>query len=621
MRVKPYAYRPLQQGEIRCLRILPARNQDDELVIEIRHKLLQSPETVYDALSYTWGSQAVESGVTISGNLGYLVIRENCWRFLKHWRKLVLYDNGRDLHRPTSPHVHFSIHNWIWIDSIFINQADEEEKNQQVRQMATIFSRARRTLIWLGSASENTTMTNFFAIRPNFWPDKDPAWLSLGPEMEACLPDVVNEHRSKGVLQWPSRDPLIRNIQNILAADYWIRLWIVQELMLSKDKNFILGNTTYTLRSMLRFIQMCGSINDFLVEEEDYSWNNFIVEGSMNALVRSMTYEYPLPKYDSGQSSANPLFAPMNDLDQAIASFGHHLCHDFRDKVFGLLGLTKLGHVFNIDYKLSKEQFFARVLEHRLLEEQTSSYFKPGIIYEKWVTNIYRAVKPTKIEERDENRLQSLAEPALTQRYYDIIFDVRKVLAQTHPRNLKSWYMTYNMDEWLGVFRDSYAHNMSVEISAHSPSFSQYHVVNDVCIDPTTSQDIGRIYFLFLNVMLFGKRLYWLSSDENFIYDIFTCENVTDIPRDEYGCRQAVLRISLRHITGRLEVLLKRGIRFLPSKSSPNSSNGPSSLINDGGACVFSFTNIEIIELYQLIECLETGPFSKQQPSTINEIK
>jgi hypothetical protein len=44
----------------------------------------------------------------------------------------------------------------IWIDVICINQKDDIEKSQRVRQMAKIYSKASKVLVWLGEAYEDS---------------------------------------------------------------------------------------------------------------------------------------------------------------------------------------------------------------------------------------------------------------------------------------------------------------------------------------------------------------------------------------------------------------------------------------------------------------------------------
>jgi hypothetical protein len=52
----------------------------------------------------------------------------------------------------------------IWVDNVCINQADEEEKNQQVRQMDKVYRRASHVIVWLGIDGHNEAHQAFSTI-------------------------------------------------------------------------------------------------------------------------------------------------------------------------------------------------------------------------------------------------------------------------------------------------------------------------------------------------------------------------------------------------------------------------------------------------------------------------
>jgi hypothetical protein len=83
----------------------------------------------YEALSYTWGSPTPQKYILCNGKR--LPITENCEAALRHLRLPLA---GR----------------LLWVDSICIDQSSIIEKNQQVRLMGHIYSRAKDVMIWLG---------------------------------------------------------------------------------------------------------------------------------------------------------------------------------------------------------------------------------------------------------------------------------------------------------------------------------------------------------------------------------------------------------------------------------------------------------------------------------------
>lgn len=83
----------------------------------------------YEALSYTWGSAHKQYDIEISGNT--LPITENLHLALQHLR------------HPEEDRI-------LWIDAICIDQDNVGERGHQVRQMASIYERVVRAIIWLG---------------------------------------------------------------------------------------------------------------------------------------------------------------------------------------------------------------------------------------------------------------------------------------------------------------------------------------------------------------------------------------------------------------------------------------------------------------------------------------
>jgi hypothetical protein len=132
----PYRHR-LQRGSIRLLRLLP----DDDKNADIQCQLFDYPlgetgdgPSLYEALSYEWGSPAKPHSVFVSGGFP-LPVTANLHAALSQLR-------DRHLART------------LWVDAICINQDDLAEREQQVRLMPGIYYKANRVLVWLGDASD-----------------------------------------------------------------------------------------------------------------------------------------------------------------------------------------------------------------------------------------------------------------------------------------------------------------------------------------------------------------------------------------------------------------------------------------------------------------------------------
>jgi hypothetical protein len=140
---KDYQYQRLNYKlglEIRLVVLYPGHELDD-LVFDIIHRnLLDKP--VYEAVSYTWatvyGDASLSSHVSCRGKK--IAITKNCESMLRTLRRQ-------------------GTNRTIWVDAICIDQENTEERNHQVRLMATIYSNASQVVAYLGPTSEHDSVS------------------------------------------------------------------------------------------------------------------------------------------------------------------------------------------------------------------------------------------------------------------------------------------------------------------------------------------------------------------------------------------------------------------------------------------------------------------------------
>lgn len=186
-----YPLPPLQnpKEEIRLLRFQPADTETTVGVELTAHRLDALP--VYHAISYTWGAPSETATISINGQL--TTVRRNCYYSL--WQVRSHYPNE-----------------YIWIDSICIDQTSISEKNHQVQMMGQIYANANSVLACVGphdAGSEQLVQRRVMA-EPEEYTMKDRAWM------------------------W-------KILKAFWHRPYWERLWIVQELELSKRAIFLCG--------------------------------------------------------------------------------------------------------------------------------------------------------------------------------------------------------------------------------------------------------------------------------------------------------------------------------------------------------------------------------------------
>jgi len=94
----------------------------------------------YEALSYVWGSENNKKPIYVRGNHSNheLRVTANLYAALSHLR-------------------HCVVERLLWVDAVCINQADNDEKGQQVQSMAKIYAKASRVIVWLVDPPKKVT--------------------------------------------------------------------------------------------------------------------------------------------------------------------------------------------------------------------------------------------------------------------------------------------------------------------------------------------------------------------------------------------------------------------------------------------------------------------------------
>ena len=242
------------------------------------------PVPSYVAVSYTWGRN--DTAYRIYVNNRHFAIRSNCHYALKQvWA-----------HYPDQ---------YIWLDSICINQDDADEKSIQVQRMGPIFAQADHVLICIGPHSNGSE-----------------SLLDYGHELREFHRSTTQEHGQQDPGEVPESyfDALrfLRNrvhvtecleaIRAFADRPYWSRLWIVQEIACAQSKQILCGD---------------------LVLDFEYTKYFQVILGPEG-------YDY----FRTVTSKASP---GSLSLHEAVMRFQTFHCSDVRDRLFGILGLINWG--------------------------------------------------------------------------------------------------------------------------------------------------------------------------------------------------------------------------------------------------------------------------------------
>lgn len=128
----------------------------------------------------------------------------------------------------------------LWIDAICANQKDLQERSQQVKRMASIYSIAQRVVVWLGEEESDSTLVLQSLER-------------LSTKIGVSIPRRTMKPASTLASEshWADANkplPFSRrewmSINELLGRAWFERLWIWQEIRLTnQDSMMICGFT------------------------------------------------------------------------------------------------------------------------------------------------------------------------------------------------------------------------------------------------------------------------------------------------------------------------------------------------------------------------------------------
>ncbi|QDS77739.1 hypothetical protein FKW77_004575 [Venturia effusa] len=311
------------------------------------------------ALSYTWGLPSPVRTIVLDGEdfmvrenlhaalLMLLQKKEHRYDFPSWFPSVPMHDLDSMSKESVNPSVSdlepFSAPEWdmmdrtsemtawgfFWIDAICIDQESIAERNHQVNMMRQIFARAAFVLVWLGPESADSKLA-MDTLRSLYEPQA-----STSPRQV-----WADQTRKKPIL-------------SLLGRDYWKRVWIIQEIIMSRDLLFLCGAQELFWRELSSFITKLGPIY------ERGGAFTIIEEKRMSLHEESKGYDLDVP------------------LHFLIPRYCRQDCTDPRDRVFGLLGLvvegfmtTRTGQgwdrrmIVRADYSLSTADLFNLVMAY-----------------------------------------------------------------------------------------------------------------------------------------------------------------------------------------------------------------------------------------------------------------
>lgn len=265
------AYDTLDEGFFRLVRITQAPSTG-RIECWTEQFSLQDPPP-YTALSYACGPRPANFNLKLNGRDWN--VRQNLAHFLRQHTEM-----DRDSEE------------WLWIDAICINHANDPERTHQVRLMADIYGKATRVIVWLGTAYEQS----------------DDAMMGL--------------LESKGDEQALELIPWILAVVLLCSRPYWCRLWVLQELKLAKRKYLMCGSMVIPWHDFERFIlRVDEKFRAPCFSPSSWSTEDICSSGAMRMIMLART----------------PVWTSLLDL---MEKSRHLQCEEPRDRVYALCGLA-----------------------------------------------------------------------------------------------------------------------------------------------------------------------------------------------------------------------------------------------------------------------------------------
>lgn len=305
----------------------------------------------YYALSYLWGDPNHTEAMIVNGIK--LQVTTNLLALLRQLRKFitscstpselpnVIRSNGHSCQRtgvakdqePT----------YLWADAICIDQGNRQERGHQVKLMGEIYQKAFAVIGWMGPETRDSTK----AITAVQLVAKEAPTLYDSKNVCSLLSRYPEAFGDSAI--WPAISALWRR-------EYWGRTWVVQELVLNDNVVLLCGSTFLDIDNLHVFDLQAKKIRALDVNLADIS-----VSPDIDCIILLRDF-WKGP----AQKSSLSQFYPLSQVRTSR-------CTDLRDKVYGVLGMTKIS--IDPDYSLPTAVAYTKTAHEMLRKEGLTSCF------------------------------------------------------------------------------------------------------------------------------------------------------------------------------------------------------------------------------------------------------
>ncbi|KAM0281197.1 hypothetical protein ACHAQH_003627 [Verticillium albo-atrum] len=353
-----YTYGQLPRtGSLRVLILEPSRDPGFRISCKLQRQLIRGGSP-FKALSYTWGTDKPIAPILVDDKI--IHVRYNLFQAL---HSLCLPDKTRRL----------------WVDAMCINQSDITERKEQVMQMTEIYSAAEEVIVWLGGPP-HSVMDGMSAARIA---DMKAAMIVTIFAISYLVSEVeiVRQAYNQGMaslssnyelykrqnelfvrwLQRPSGTKALDNIRLLFVAEWWRRVWTLQEIALAQKvivhfgKHRIDWETLEILSEITSCLETHAQSQDLQVPPEASKH----LEDCRVAFLQADNIRTLRTRVQKRLGNGIPLSLMMETSAQRTAT-------DPRDRVFGLLGVVDRKERMVPDYSLTVEEVYTAAMKQML---------------------------------------------------------------------------------------------------------------------------------------------------------------------------------------------------------------------------------------------------------------
>ncbi|KAM0145510.1 hypothetical protein ACHAPG_011586, partial [Botrytis cinerea] len=318
----------------RILELNPGHDHNSPLRGSLKLHSIKSPPR-YEALSYVWGLAGHNESLECNGQ--DFKITASLDTALKRVRS-----------------AHSSI--LIWVDQICINQSDISERSQQVSIMKEIYSGAEIVSAWLGPGDPERVKSvaetmKILANGVSSLLKERFSLIFINDDHPMERPPSFPQDEFLRQMSLPIRSsPIWNDFNSMLTLPYFSRIWIIQEIAVSRAFRMLWGNVEIP-GHVLRNALTCAKLHS--MDERDIITHSPVL--SLGNVPRIL--------YSEGNH--------IQDLLALVLQTGNQQATDGRDKIFALIGLSHNNNLMP-DYSQTEASLFKEFA----LQEITRSNLK-----------------------------------------------------------------------------------------------------------------------------------------------------------------------------------------------------------------------------------------------------